>query len=210
MPLEMLYQRWLEIDVPAEAGGDRAVPMWTWPLPLSDGRALVTLLYRPLPAGGMAGGARVGPRTVIVELSPSGDASAWGPGAGYPAPVLFYGTAEDELVGFDLVKKGKVYACRPDGTHLWTLETKLKMGSLIAPDLFRVDGGRVLFKREDGEVLQGRVDGGTVQDLQRATDDGHPPLEEIHFPHTHVTRDGTLWVFEFDPMPRVTRLQMPR
>jgi hypothetical protein len=208
MPIETLYQRWLEIDVPASAGGDRAVPMWTWPVPFSEGRALVTFLYRPLPGSGPA--VRPGPQTLIVELDKHGNALPWKPAAGYPAPVIFHSNDEDELVGFDLVKKGKIYACKPDGTHLWSLETKLKMGSLIAPEFFHREGDVLLFRRDDGVLLSC-----TTTSTSISLPDGKPtdiagefPTTEAHFPHTHITRDGTIWVFDFDPMPRVTRLRI--
>lgn len=207
--METVYQRWLEMEVPAEVGGDRAVPMWTWPVVMSGGRAIVTFLYRPLPgAGAMGVVGRVGPRTVIVELSAEGEAAVWKPGLGYPAPVIFHANDADELVGFDLVKKGKVYACRVDGTHLWTMEARLKMGNLVAPEGFEREAERVRFLREDGKWMEGRVANGAVEDLK----EGGAPAggKEAHFPSTHVTRDGSLWVFEFDPMPRVTRMRWVR
>jgi hypothetical protein len=132
----------------------------------------------------------------------------WKPGMGYPAPVIFHSNDADELVGFDLVKKGKVYACRIDGEHLWTLEARLKMGNLLAPEFFRQEGSQLVFRDQDGRVMEGTITGGTVGDLQESDTAAAEYQNEVHFPHTHVTRDGSLWVFDFDPMPRVTRLRM--
>jgi hypothetical protein len=206
MALDVVYQRWLEFDPPAGVtqGAKPAVPHWVWPLPLSDGRAVVTMLYRPLGAG--AG--RTGPRTVILEVSATGDAQVWKPGVGYPAPVLFYVNACDDLVGMDLVKTGKVYACRPDGTHLWTLAARLKMGNLLAPRYFAQEGNRVTWEAECGSLMSGVIVDGGVEEVRPAEGAVVGPVDELRHPHTHLTRDGTLWVFDFDPLPRVTRVRV--
>ena len=96
---------------------------------------MVTLLY----AG------TGGRRTVVVEVSAAGESRVWGPGVGYPAAVIFYAKGREELVGFDLVKRGKLSACRGDGTHLWTLETSIRMETAVAPRSFFVAGGRSCF-----------------------------------------------------------------
>ena len=138
--------------------------MWTWPVALSDGRAILTLLYRPLPKH--AATACSGPRTLILELSREGEASTWKPGMGYPAPVIFYANDTDDLVGMDLVKTGKIYACRVDGTHLWTLEMRLKMENLIAPRRFVQRGKELFWERDDGVVMQATLAGNSVQNAQ--------------------------------------------
>jgi hypothetical protein len=105
--LRLIYQRWLEVELPAGA------PQASWPVPLTDGRVFLTLLYRPL------GRTKRAPVTRILELSAEGEASVWGPGVGYPAPVLFYANSENHLVGLDLTLPGKLYACQADGRHLY-------------------------------------------------------------------------------------------
>jgi hypothetical protein len=202
MRTELLYQRWLELDIPPACGGDRAVPVWVWPVALSDGRGIVTFLYRPL------GEKPSGPQTLIAEISPVGDADLWKPGQGYPAPIIFYANDRDDLVGMDLVKSGKVYACRPDGEHLWTLATTLKMDNLIAPRLFEQQGDCITWQSADGKVQQGRVDAGGVTGIVSLPDAPESRRREVRFPHTHVTGDGTLWIFDFDPMPRITRYKV--
>jgi len=205
--VETLYQRWIETDIPADCGGDRAIPMWTWPLPLSDGRALVTFLYRPLSAP-PPGAKAQGPRTLILELSVDGEASPWKPGQGYPAPVLFHVSPSDDLVGFDLVNKGKIYACRPDGTHLWSLETRLKMGNLLAPEFFDLQSNELKYLQHDDRYFQATLINNQPQNLREVDPIAHLIQLESHFPHTHITRDGSIWIFDFDPMPRVTRLRI--
>ena len=202
MRCELLYQRWLEFDVPAGVGGGVA-PMWSWPVPLSDGRTMLTLLYRPLAVEG-----RSPPRTVILELSEGGDACLWGPGVGYPAPVLFYATEKDELVGLDLTKPGKVYACQADGTHLWTLEARLKMANLVAPAFFEEREGRLVWQQADGRYFGGDITAGGVENIGAVAGPRVARAEgAVHHPHTHVV-GGWLYVLDFDPMARVSRYRI--
>ena len=192
----MLYQRWIEVEPPEGVGREPA--LWSWPLVLADGRVIVTLLYRPL---GKPGAKRV-LATQIVELDAAGGAQAWGPGAGYPAPVLFYADACDVLYGLDLARPGKVYACAADGTHVATLEMTPRMGCLIAPEYFCVRE-REVFWRDGGGASRAAVirDGGLSQ--ERVVGALPEREEEVRFPHAHVTR-GRLLVLDFEPMPRIS------
>ena len=200
------YQRWLELDLPA------GMPVWSWPVALGDGRTILTLLYRPLAKPGEKG---TGPSTIILELSAQGDAKVWGPGAGYEAGVIFYANQRDDLFGLDLRKTGKVYVCRPDGTHLATLEMPLRMGNLVAPQVFFQAGDNLIWMSQQG-LQTGSIEAGKLlvntqptelaADPQRLISTG-PDLQGARFPHTHVTQ-GWLYIFDWDPLGRVTRYRL--
>ena len=209
MKTTLVYQRWVECELPVGAA------MWSWPVVLSDGRVILTLLYRPLPTPGTAGGAAGGMsgvkllrlQTVILELSAKGEAKLWQPGAGYPAPVIFYANERDELFGIDLVKRGKVYVCRVDGTHCYSLETTVRMETMIAPTSFHQVGGVLHWVTAAGKGMRADVSSGEPRDVREGAV-VLPAEEEIRFPHTHVTRDGSLFILDFDPMARVTRYRL--
>lgn len=198
---QLVYQRWLECEALARHAG---APMWSWPVPLSDGRVILTLLYRPLREPSLG---RAGPATVLLELSAKGDAEVWKPGAGYPAPVIFYANDADELFGLDLTMPGKIYACRVDGEHLFSMEASLRMDCLVAPRSFHQRGGELHWVSAGGVPMVAEVVGGGVP-RGRVSGVVVEPPPEVHFPHTHLTRDGSLFVLDFDPMARVSRFRV--
>ncbi len=170
-----------------------SVPQFWWPVPLSDGRTILTLLYQPT--------------TTILEISPSGEAAVWQPSVGYPAPVIFYSNDHDDLVGLDLVKTGKLYACRPDGRHLWTLETSLLMENPLAPRHFHQSGNRIYWTHADGQNMMADLAGTTPENIRPSDIDLDSPSAS-HFSHSHRTADGSLFTLEFSPTPQITRHQM--
>ncbi len=199
--VRLVYQRWLECEVLE----GRGVPMWSWPVALSDGRVILTLLYRPLRGPGTGKGAVT---TVILEVDAWGEARVWGPGAGYAAGVVFYANVADELFGLDLTGPGKVYVCKADGAHLYTLETTVRMDCPVAPESFRQRDGRLMWvdgkeRRMVADLVEGVPvnvrEGEWVEDAEDM---------EVHFPHTHVTREGSLLVLDFEVMGRVSRYRI--
>lgn len=195
---QLVFQRWLEFEPPPGVG--REPPMWTWPVALGDGRTILTLLYRPLVSPAAA---RQPPQTVILEVSAVGDAAVWAPGQGYPAPVIFYASAGDDLFGLDLTMPGKVYACRPDGAHLATLPLAPRMGSLIAPQTFFQRGEELFWLDTRGRAMRGLLRSGVLVEDHEV--ESLPPGDgDVRFPHTHLTR-GSLFVLDFDPIARISR-----
>jgi hypothetical protein len=190
-----LFESWIEADPPAGVDGPA---MWSWPIVLSDGRIILTLMWRPLIKGG---GKPSGPVAQILEVSPRGEVAPWAPGAGYPAPVIFYAGADDDLWGMDLTLPGKVYACRPDGTHLVTARLSLAMGNLVAPAYFEQRGADVWWLDAGARKRQGKIIAGDVRDVREA-DELPARDEEVRRPHTHVTR-GRVIVLDWDPMGRI-------
>ena len=188
----LLYQRWLNLDSPL---ADKSPPIWSFPLPLADGRALVTFLFRPLTTPATP------PRTVILELSAAGESTIWKPGVGYPAPVMFYADDRGILYGYDLTALGKVYGCDVDGNHASKLAMSLKLGNLVAPEFFCVRGKEIFWLDAAGQKRQGEIGAELLHEKPATAWPALPPA--IHFPHTHIV-GGKLFVFDFDPMPRVS------
>jgi hypothetical protein len=190
------YQRVMGFELPVgvEAG---EVPVWTWPVGLSDGRVMVTLLYAGTGRG----------RTVVVEVSAAGESRVWGPGVGYPAPVIFYANGRDELVGLDLVKVGKLYACKVDGTHLWTLETSIRMETAVAPRSFLWRGEELFWRREDGVGMGATLVEGVPMGI-REVEAGEEVMGEVRLPYVHLTGEGSLFVFEVEGGVRMTRYDL--
>jgi hypothetical protein len=186
----LIYQNWLHWELP-----EKTAPMWSLPLPLKNGGALATFLFRPLTTPATA------PRTVILELDAAGDSKVWAPAAGYPAPVMFYGDSNDVLYGFDLTLPGKVYACDVFGKHVATLEMSLKLANLLSPEFFTVRGKTVYWVNSTGQRRQAEIGAALLN--EKPAEHWPESAETVHFPHTHVV-GGRLFVFDFDPMPRVS------
>jgi hypothetical protein len=195
--IHLCYQRFLEIDSPPTVPPETA-PMWSWPVPLSDGSTILTLLYRPLASPGSP---RYRPTTQIFHLSANGDAKLWQPGVGYPAPVIFYANLQDHLVGLDLANPEKLYACTLTGEHLWTLETAVRLDNLVAPQSFHQDENQLHWLAAANTPMTATLENGIPTGVRPATDPPRKPLE-VHHAHTHLVNDR-LYVLEFDPMPRI-------
>jgi hypothetical protein len=138
---------------------------------------------------------------VILDLSADGESAPWKPGVGYPAAVMFYADDRGVLYGFDLTAPGKIYACDVDGKHVATLTMSLKLANLLSPEYFSVRGRDIFWIDANGQRRQGEIASQVLGEKPAAH---WPELPEaIHFPHTHVV-GGKLFVFDFDPMPRVS------
>ncbi len=192
MRCEILYQCELTFDRPKGIPA-QCTPVWSWPVPLPDGRTILTLLYEFLETGG------TGKRTVILELSAQGAARKWPPAEGYPAPVIAYATPGGDLVGLDLVRTGKLYACRVDGEHRWTIEAEVRMDYPIAPQSLVEAGGKLHWTGADGKHRFVDVSTGVPADVRQSAEEEALPKkgEEVHFPHTHIMK-GLMYVLDFD------------
>jgi hypothetical protein len=196
--IRVCYQRFLEHDLLADVPAG-IVPMWSWPVPLSDGSTILTLLYRPL----------TGPNTPhfqaatrIFHLTAGGDAELWRPGVGYAAAVIFYANAHDHLVGLDLNNPRKLYACTVAGAHLWTLETSIRFDNLIAPESFHQRDNQLHWRSGGNIDMTADLVDGIPRNVRPAQNPPTKPFE-VHHPHTHVVSDR-LYVLDFDPMARIT------
>jgi hypothetical protein len=170
-------------------------------VPLSDGSAIVTLVWRQ--------GAAIG--CSIKRVGSDGTIAAWAPAEGYASPVICCANQRDELFGFDYQKPGKVYICRANGEHMGTLPLPFQADALQHPRFAAKDDQLFWIDREDyRKPFVGTVGAKGLSNVsilpgelaEEALRNKFLGRTEIHTRETHYGSDDCLYVIRMEgPRP---------